>query len=377
MSAARPIISVFGTDGSKTGSAPLPAVFMAPLRSDIVQFVHTNMAKNHRQVYAVNTEAGHQTSAVSWGTGRAVSRIPRVGGGGTQRSGQAAFGNMCRSGRMFAPTKTWRRWHRKVNVTQKRFAVSSALAASAVAALVMARGHAVENVPEVPLVIGGNFEKIATSKQAKALLAAVGANDDATRASDSKQIRSGKGKMRNRRYTMRRGPLIVYASEEKKIELGFRNFPGVELCCVSRLNLLQLAPGGHMGRFVIYSEGAITALDAMYGGADGKRIPNSEMTNADLARIINSDEVQSAVNPAKSENVRYLKKKNATKSKKALATLSPYAAAARASETKAQEDRKGKKTVKKSAKKSAKAGRVAFYEKISKQGPVCENGFNA
>ena len=39
------------------------------------------------------------------GTGRAVARIPRVGGGGTHRSGQAAFGNMCRGGRMFAPTK--------------------------------------------------------------------------------------------------------------------------------------------------------------------------------------------------------------------------------------------------------------------------------
>jgi hypothetical protein len=68
-----------------------------------------------------------QTSAESWGTGRAVARIPRVGGGGTQRSGQGAFGNMCRGGRMFAPTKIWRRWHRKINITQKRYAVASAL----------------------------------------------------------------------------------------------------------------------------------------------------------------------------------------------------------------------------------------------------------
>ena len=63
-------------------------------------------------------------------TGRAVSRIPRVQGGGTHRSGQGAFGNMCRGGRMFAPTKTWRKWHAKINVTQKRYAVASAVAAS-------------------------------------------------------------------------------------------------------------------------------------------------------------------------------------------------------------------------------------------------------
>ena len=84
--------------------------------------------------------SGHQTSAESWGTGRAVARIPRVRGGGTHRSGQGAFGNMCRGGHMFAPTKVYRRWHRRVNVAQKRYALCSAIAASGVPALVMAKG---------------------------------------------------------------------------------------------------------------------------------------------------------------------------------------------------------------------------------------------
>lgn len=84
---------------------------------------------------------GHQTSAESWGTGRAVARIPRVRGGGTHRSGQGAFGNMCRGGRMFAPTKPWRRWHRKINVNQKRYALVSAIAASGVPALVQSKGE--------------------------------------------------------------------------------------------------------------------------------------------------------------------------------------------------------------------------------------------
>lgn len=83
---------------------------------------------------------GHQTSAESWGTGRAVARIPRVRGGGTHRSGQGAFGNMCRGGRMFAPTKPWRRWHRRINVNQKRYALVSAVAASGVPALVQSKG---------------------------------------------------------------------------------------------------------------------------------------------------------------------------------------------------------------------------------------------
>jgi len=47
---------------------------------------------------------------------------------------------------MFSPTKVWRRWHRKININQKRYAVVSALAASALPSLVMARGHKIEKV---------------------------------------------------------------------------------------------------------------------------------------------------------------------------------------------------------------------------------------
>lgn len=48
-----------------------------------------------------------------------MARIPRVSGSGTHRAGQAAFGNQCRAGRMFAPTKVWRKWHQKINLGQK------------------------------------------------------------------------------------------------------------------------------------------------------------------------------------------------------------------------------------------------------------------
>ena len=80
-------------------------MFSVPIRPDVVAFVHTNIAKNKRQAQAVNVKAGKQSSAESWGTGRAVSRIPRVPGGGTHRAGQGAFGNMCRGGHMYSPLK--------------------------------------------------------------------------------------------------------------------------------------------------------------------------------------------------------------------------------------------------------------------------------
>ena len=371
MSAARPLISVYASSGTKTSEAPLPSVFLSALRPDIVQFCHTNMNKNHRQAYAVSMKAGHMTSAHSWGTGRAVARIPRVGGGGTQRSGQGAFGNMCRGGRMFAPTRTYRKWHRRVNTTQKRYAVASALAATAVPALVMARGHRVENVVEMPLVVQGDCGDVTKSKQAREMLSNLGAMDDVEKAVDSKKLRKGKGKMRNRRYVTRKGPLIVYSGDKSDVERGFRNFPGVDVCNVDRLNLLQLAPGGHMGRFVIYTESAFAALDGIYG-PDGKNVPEAVMKNADLGRIINSDEVQSVLNPAKSRNKKYLRKKNAVKSMKALEILSPYAAAARKSEARAMENQKKARAAKVTNNRKDRRERG---DNARRQGDVCEDGF--
>ncbi|KAL6989160.1 hypothetical protein U1Q18_014912 [Sarracenia purpurea var. burkii] len=68
--AARPLVSVqnlesdMATDGA-SNILPLPSVMTAPIRPDIVRHVHSNMAKNSRQPYAVSKKAGHQTSAES------------------------------------------------------------------------------------------------------------------------------------------------------------------------------------------------------------------------------------------------------------------------------------------------------------------------
>jgi large subunit ribosomal protein L4e len=372
--ATRPLVTVFSTTGDKAGETTLPVVMAAtPLRPDLIQFVHTNMNKNRRQAYAVNIRAGKQVVAESWGTGRAVARIPRVGGGGTSRSGQGAFGNMCRGGRMFAPTKTWRKWHRKINIGEKRYAVASALAATAVPALVMARGHTIDEVPEIPLVVDNSIESAKKTSAAKDILSKLGALDDVEKAAASKQIRAGKGKMRNRRYTLRRGPLIIYKTNDG-VEQAFRNLPGVELCCVDRLNLLQLAPGGHMGRFCVWSQAALEALDTIYGES-GKRIPTAVMTNADLARIINSDEIQSVVNPAKPGQAEYAKKANAITSIAALEKLDAYAAEKRRAQAGKTKDAGKAKAAKKAAKTYKKAGKE-FFAKVSKQGDVCSNGFS-
>ena len=388
---SRPLVSVYDYEtrdakGDCMGvqTVQLPAVFTAPIRSDVVHYVHSLMAKNARQAYAVSLKAGMQTPAVSWGTGRAVARIPRVPGGGTSRSGQGAFGNMCRGGRMFGPTKIWRRWHRKISVNQRRYAVSSALAATAVPALVMARGHKIDNVPELPLVLSDSLNNIQSTKNAKAALANVGAYDDVQKSQDSKKVRRGVGKSRNRRYVQRRGPLIVYDVSEG-LHKSFRNLPGVELSLVDNLNLLDLAPGGHLGRFCIWTKGAFEKLDSLFGTYDesakfkkGFTLPRSFMTNADLARIINSDEIQSIVKPASLGPVVLPKKTNPLRNAATRIALNPYAAVAKTKEEaqhKLSKDAKGKaiqakaKTQAKRSKQFA-AKRKAFIAGSNAEGAI-------
>uniref|UniRef100_A0A2K5JMY4 Large ribosomal subunit protein uL4 C-terminal domain-containing protein n=1 Tax=Colobus angolensis palliatus TaxID=336983 RepID=A0A2K5JMY4_COLAP len=295
MARALPLTSVYSEKGESSGkNVTLPAVFKAPIRPDIVNSVHTNLRKNNRQPYAVSELAGHQTSAESWGTGRAVARIPRVPGGGIHY--------MCCGGRMSAPTKTWHCWH-------------------SLPALVMSKGHRIEEVPELPLVVEDKVEGCKKTKEAVLLLKKLKAWNDIKKVYASQ----------NRRRIQRRGPCIIY-NENNGIIKAFRNIPGITLLNVSKLNILKLASGGHVGRFCIWTESAFRKLDELYGTwckaaslKSNYNLPMHKMINTDLSRILKSPEIQRALQaPRKKIHCRVLKK-NPLKNLRIMLKLNPCA----------------------------------------------------
>jgi large subunit ribosomal protein L4e len=385
MATARPVVSIYNFDkpSEKSSTVPMPPVLCSPLRPDLVREVHMNVSKNKRQANGVKSKVGYDTAAESWGTGRAVARIPRVPGGGTHRAGQAAFGNMCRGGGMFAPLQVWRRWHRRVNVTQKRHAVATALAASTLPALVMARGHRISEVAELPLVVTDGIQSITKTKQAVEALKSLGCGEELQKCADSRKIRAGQGKARNRRYKMRKGPLVIYG-EDNGITRAMRNIPGVNTACVDRLNLLDLAPGGSFGRFVIWTESAFKKLNDMYGslktGAPMKKgyhLPRAAMENADLARIINSSEVQSVLRPKLDKPKTFERKSNPLKNKAVMAKLNPGFLKRSAARTKStekgtaeydlvQKKKKARQSAAKEHNKKYKKGDDTFYKHLMK-----------
>jgi len=198
--------------------------------------------------------------------------------------------------------------------------------------LVMARGHRIARLAEVPLVINNSVETLTKTREAVKVLKKIKAFADVQKVKRSKKLRAGQGKLRNRRFTQRRGPLLIY-NRDSGIVRAFRNIPGIELLPVRSLNLLQLAPGGHLGRFIIWTQGAFQKLHQLYGnqrkGSSYKKnynLPKSLLSNADLQRLVNSDEIQNAVRPAKARKTRPAhRKKNPLSNLGVLLKLNPYA----------------------------------------------------
>eukprot|EP00954_Amorphochlora_amoebiformis_P030976 1395484-Amorphochlora_amoeboformis.AAC.2 len=240
----------------------------------------------------------------------------------------------------------------------------------------MARGHRIEQVPEIPLVVPDKMEGVEKTKEAVAFLKSIGAYDDVERVKDSRKIRPGKGKLRNRRHVMKRGPLVIYANDEGCTK-GFRNISGVEVASVDTLNLLQLAPGGHLGRFIIWSEAAFNKLSDIWGSTKrestakkGYKLPYTCITNSDIGRIINSAEIQGhkSLNPAKAAPRTHLKKRNPLRNKAVMDSLNPYAVEMRKTEQMRQQaaknDRKGILAKRRAAQKANRIQRKVNYAKI-------------
>jgi len=99
-----------------------------------------------------------------------------------------------------------------------------------------------------------------------------------------------------------------------------------------------------MGRFCVWTENAFARLDKLFGAAIGQAaelktgfsLARAPMLNADLARLINSSEVQAVVRPAMRDRRLSRQKKNPLKNRSAMFKLNPYAKVVRESEMKAE-----------------------------------------
>jgi large subunit ribosomal protein L4e len=257
---AKKTAQVFSIDGKPTGKVVLPAVFETPLRPDVIKRAVLSIQSHRLQRQGRDPMAGKRTSAESRGTGMALARVPREKGGG----GKAAFAPGTVGGRQAHPPRAETRIVKEIPKKEKRLALLSAIAATGSEETVASRGHEVEGVLAIPLVVEDVLEGLTKTKEVEETLTHLGLLTDVYRVRESRTIRAGKGKHRGRKMKQAVGPLIVIA-ENKGLIKAANNLPGVDVVAVKKLNAEILAPGTHPGRLTLWTNGAIEQLGKLYG----------------------------------------------------------------------------------------------------------------
>ncbi|MHA2252718.1 MAG: 50S ribosomal protein L4 [Candidatus Kariarchaeaceae archaeon] len=252
-------VTVLNLKGNpKKAKIDLPVVFSTIYRPDLIKRAVLSEQSYKKQPQGRFPLAGRQGAATSLQAGRALAKIPRTHGKRTHHGNRGTRVNSTVGGRLAFPPKTDKVIAEKINKKEKRYALKSAISATANKEIVENRGHVLSEKSKFPLIIEDAVSDIIKTKEIADVLDNLGLSDDLTRTKP-KKIRAGKGKMRGRKYRRKTGPLLVVAEDCSVLKAG-SNIPGVVTCKVQDLTVELLAPGTHPGRLTIWTEGAIKKL---------------------------------------------------------------------------------------------------------------------
>jgi large subunit ribosomal protein L4e len=258
-------IEIRNAANEKTGEIELPEQFNETVNADLISRAVLAEQSRNWQPYGNFPEAGKRPSAKlskrrhdyrgSYGHG--ISRVPRkiMSHRGTQFNWVAAFVPNVVGGRRAHPPKSWKILELKINRQEERKAIRSALAAGMSKQLV-SKIHAVP--ANYPFAADASFEKISKTKEIYAALNKVGMEKELERTAEKVQ-RAGRGKMRGRKYRIKKGVLIIVAGDCGLMKAA-RNIPGIEVASISKLNAELLAPGTSAGRPLLITTSAIERM---------------------------------------------------------------------------------------------------------------------
>ncbi len=259
--------SIVGMDGSSKGNIELPKVFETGYKPVLIRRAVLAIQSAKKQPKGADPRAGKKNTALHVGKGDPPTamrsknvgraRLPRLRNRRSLQSGRVASVPQAVGGRRAHGPKAWKVIEEKINKKEKKLALASAIAATADKKLVLQR-FIFEG--ELPLVVEDVFEATDKTKAVVAAFEKIGVGNDLKNAQSKVRKRAGKGKQRGRKKKVKKSVLIVTGKNDKVLKAS-RNLSGVEAVTVNSLNVELLAPGGEAGRLVIWTKGAIQALE--------------------------------------------------------------------------------------------------------------------
>ena len=138
-------------------------------------------------------------------------------------------------------------------------ALASAIAASSDRGIVEKRGHKIESIKQIPLILSDEIETISKAKDLREVFDNLGLNSDLVRVNNGTKKRSGTSRLRGRVTRVPRGPLFILSNTDK-LGKAIGSFPGVDCVKASDLSVEHIAPGAHPGRLVVWSESSLLTL---------------------------------------------------------------------------------------------------------------------
>lgn len=256
-------IDVNSLSGESSGKIELPEIFEEEIRPDVIKRAVLSAQSSRVRPKGANPRAGMETSAETPPKGSGSTRVRRVKGRRYQAAGRGAWAPFTYGGRSAHPLKAEEKRGEGINKKEKNLAICSAISATKDKDLVSSRGHVIEGIDDLPIIVENEFEDIEKTREVKDALEKLGVWEDVERAKKGQTVRAGRGKARGRRYRKKVGPLLV-VGEDRGIIRGARNLPGVDVVLPEQINAELLAPGGDPARLTVWTESAIEKINRRF-----------------------------------------------------------------------------------------------------------------
>ncbi len=203
---------------------------------------------------SINVSKRRQVLRSTYGKGGSRTPKKTMWKRGMQVRFVGAFVSQAVGGRRAHPPKASKNIVKEINNKEWLKALRIGITASMDKDIVSANG---QKIPaNYPFILDDTLEKVQKTKDIEEIFKTIGLDEEMQRL-EIKKVRAGKGKMRNRTYKTKRGPLVVVSSADAPLLKASKNLENFEVIIPELLMVSDFGMSFRPGRAVIFTKSAL------------------------------------------------------------------------------------------------------------------------